>query len=204
MKHKIAIENQFIYFRECLAQFQTFTDEEWALFSSAITSYTLKKKELLFNIGEVYQSMAFIFDGAVRYFIERDGALLTNYFSFKGEFASAYSSFISGRPSMVGLAAIENTQLLLISKKSFEAFSEIPAIALKTEQMRRRIAEHYILCYEERIGTFLLKSPEERYLSLLNSGGEVFQKIPQHYLANYLGITAVSLSRIRNRSMGKV
>lgn len=76
-------------------------------------------------------------------------------------------------------------------------------MAFKIEQMRRRIAEYYILCYEDRIGSFLFQNPEERYLALLNSGGAIFQKIPQHYIADYLGVTAVSLSRIRNRSLGK-
>jgi CRP-like cAMP-binding protein len=203
MKEDRLIVRQLQYFRECLLEYQTFTDQEWTLFSAAITYRTLKKKELLFNIGEVYQVMAFIFEGAVRYFIERDGEIMTNYFSFKGELITSYSSFISGKPSRVGIGAIDTTQLLIIPKEHFDALSENPAIALKMEQMRRRIAEYYILCYEERIGSFLLESPEERYLSLLHSGGEIFKRIPQHYIANYLGITPVSLSRIRNRSLGK-
>lgn len=147
--------------------------------------------------------MAFIHEGAVRYFIERDGISLTTYFSFRSELISAYSSFITGQPTSVGLEAIQTTHILVLTKQSLHALASDTAMAFKIEQMRRRIAEFYITCYEERVGSFLSQKPEERYVTLLKAGGEIFQKIPQHYVANYLGVTAVSLSRIRNRSLVK-
>ncbi|WP_148093297.1 Crp/Fnr family transcriptional regulator [Pedobacter sp. G11] len=191
------------YFRECLTGFQTFSDEEWLLFSSALSFQEFKKNELIFDINEVYQKMIFITNGAVRYFVDKNGEIITSYFSFRGDVGSAYSSFISAAPSSSGLQAIQATRLIVLTKKKLEVLSDNPLIALKIEQMRRRIAEFYILCYDQRTRTFLMQSPEKRYLELLNSGGEIFQQIPQHYIANYLGITPVSLSRIRSRSMAK-
>jgi hypothetical protein len=67
------------------------------------------------------------------------------------------------------------------------------------ERFGRMIAEYLICCYEERVLSFLSQSPEERYLHLLESQPAFLQKVPQHYLANYLGIPPVSLSRIRKR-----
>jgi hypothetical protein len=63
------------------------------------------------------------------------------------------------------------------------------------------VAEYYLICYEERVSSFLTKTPEERYLDLLNTGREIIQRMPQHYIAHFLGITPVSLSRIRRRIM---
>jgi len=163
----------------------------------------LKKKEILVHTGDVYQAMAFVHEGAVRFFTERGGEITTIYFSFKGELITSYNSFITGNPSSIGLEAIEKTFVLVLTQQSLAVLAVNPVMAFKIEQMRRRIAEYYILCYEDRTGSFLFQNPEERYLALLNSGGAIFQKIPQHYIADYLGVTAVSLSRIRNRSLGK-
>jgi CRP-like cAMP-binding protein len=57
---------------------------------------------------------------------------------------------------------------------------------------------------EERMVSLLLQSPEERYVDLLNSNkNKIIERIPQHYIANYLGITPVSMSRIRKRLLKK-
>jgi hypothetical protein len=69
------------------------------------------------------------------------------------------------------------------------------------ERLGRLIAEHYLICYEDRVTSFVTQTPEERYNKLLETGGEILQRIPQHYIANFLGITPVSLSRIRRRIM---
>jgi CRP-like cAMP-binding protein len=72
------------------------------------------------------------------------------------------------------------------------------------ERFGRLIAEHYLICYEDRVTAFITQTPEERYLQLLSTGREILQRMPQHYIANYLGITPVSLSRIRKRILETV
>ena len=76
-----------------------------------------------------------------------------------------------------------------------------PLLAYKMERFGRLVSEHYLICYEDRVSSFITKSPEERYLDLLNTGMEILQRMPQHYIAHFLGITPVSLSRIRRRIM---
>jgi CRP-like cAMP-binding protein len=76
-----------------------------------------------------------------------------------------------------------------------------PVLAYKMERFGRLVAEFYLLCYEERIASFITQTPEERYSKLLETGREILQRIPQHYIANFLGITPVSLSRIRRRML---
>lgn len=72
-------------------------------------------------------------------------------------------------------------------------------LAYKMERFGRLIAEYLICCYEDRLTDFIIKTPEERYLQLLQSGSIVLQRIPQHYIAQFSGVTPVSLSRIRKR-----
>jgi CRP-like cAMP-binding protein len=68
------------------------------------------------------------------------------------------------------------------------------------QKFGRLIAEYLTVGLEERMVSLLLQSPEERYLDLLNSNRKkILERVPQHYIANYLGITPVSMSRIRNR-----
>jgi len=80
-----------------------------------------------------------------------------------------------------------------------EQMLQNPLLAYKMERFGRLIAEHYLCCYEDRIASFITQSPEERYLQLLQTGKDILQRMPQHYIANFLGITPVSLSRIRKR-----
>jgi len=190
------------FFRKALIPFQEFEDYEWSLLAETLRFKSLKRKEILVQIGEISQDIYFLVEGIVRFYFEREGDLITNYFSFPGELIGSYASFITGKPSKIGIEALENSQVLILDRKQLDRLSQDPNLALKMEQMRRKIAEFMIICYEDRVLSFLTHSPEERYLHLLNSNLEVFRKIPQHYIANYLGITPVSLSRIRNRSRG--
>ena len=72
-------------------------------------------------------------------------------------------------------------------------------LAYKVEKFGRLVAEETIICYEDRVASFITQTPEERYLQLYNTGKDILRRMPQHYIANYLGITPVSLSRIRRR-----
>jgi len=68
------------------------------------------------------------------------------------------------------------------------------------ERFGRKVAEYAMMGLEERMVGLLMLSPEDRYLQLLGSNKKkIIERIPQHHIANYLGITPVSLSRIRNR-----
>lgn len=193
-------ESQLQDFRNALENFQVFTDAEWNLFGSKVTCRQLSRKEQLIGIGEVCRDITYLALGSVRYYLDRDGELITNYFSFSGELVGAYGSFISGKPSNIGIDAIEDCQLLVLNEANMAVLASAPGLIFKFEQMRRRIAEFIVLCYEDRVLSLITKSPEERYLKLLETSAEVFRKIPQHFIAHFLGITPVSLSRIRNRS----
>ena len=148
--------------------------------------------------------MGFIVSGSVRYFHVKDGQDITGYFSFENEFVSAYKSYLTGLTGYTYIQALEDTRLITFTRRDMEQMLANPMLAYKMERFGRLVAEYYLCCYEDRVASFITQTPEERYLQLLSTGREILQRMPQHYVANYLGITPVSLSRIRKRILETV
>ncbi|GGG96033.1 Crp/Fnr family transcriptional regulator [Pedobacter zeae] len=188
-------------FRTGLAQFVTFEEDEWEILSQHLSFSTLKKKEHFIVEGKVCDYMCFITRGAVRYYHIKDGQEITGYFSFENELMSAYKSFLKRTLNTNYIQAIEETDLVMISYQNLQQMLSHPLLALKMERFGRLVAEHYICCYEDRVTAFITQSPEERYTMLEKTAKDIFQRIPQHFIANFLGITPVSLSRIRKRTL---
>ena len=188
-------------FRESLKSFIIFTDDEWCIFSGHLYGKTLKKKAFFAQAGKVCNEVGFIVEGSVRYYHVKDGVEITGYFSFENDFISAYKSFLTGTATLSYIEALENTRLIIFSKDGLQKLLADERINHKIERFGRLLAEHYLICYEDRVTSFIIQSAEERYLQLLKDNRNIFKRIPQHYIANYLGITAVSLSRIRKRIM---
>jgi CRP-like cAMP-binding protein len=188
-----------IIFRRSLEEFVVFNEAEWIVFTQHLSFSTLKKKQHFAVADKVCDKVAFIVTGSVRYYHIKDGQDITNYFSFENELLSSYKSFLTGQPGFVYIQALEDTRLINISKNDMELMLANPMLAYKMERFGRLVAEHYVCCYEDRVASFITQTAEERYLQLLSAGGPALQRIPQRYMANFLGITPVSLSRIRRR-----
>jgi CRP-like cAMP-binding protein len=190
---------QLSAFRKGLETYVIFNEAEWIVFIQHISIKSYKKKQLFAEAGKVCNYFGFVLAGSVRYYHIINGNNITGYFSFENEFVSSYKSFLTGEPGINYIQALEPTQIILISKKDMELVLANPMLAYKMERFGRLIAEHYLICYEDRVTSFITQTPEERYLKLLETGRDILQRMPQHYIANFLGITPVSLSRIRKR-----
>jgi CRP-like cAMP-binding protein len=186
-------------FRQHMETFVTFTDPEWALFARQLYRRDLRKRETLVAPGQVCQEIGFILSGSFRFFFLKDGTEISNYFCFQGEMVTSYQSFLKQAPSFPAVQALEDAALVCFSHAGFQALLQNPLVAPKMERFGRLVAEYLICCYEERMVAFVTLNPEERYRELLEKQPDLLQRIPQHYVANYLGITPVSLSRIRKR-----
>lgn len=193
--------NSLKTFRKQLEKFVTFNDDEWEAFKKYPGFRMLKKKTHFAVPDKVCTEIGFIVTGSVRYYHIKDGEDITGYFSFENEFVSSYKSFLTQQPGFSYIQALEDTQLITISYKDMQAMLASPQLGYKMERFGRLVAEFYLCCYEDRVASFVAKTPEERYLDLLSTGREILQRMPQHYIANFLGITPVSLSRIRRRLM---
>lgn len=192
---------KFNLFRAVVEQFVPFTEEEWALFQSHLKLLSLNKKQCFVEAGQVCKYIGYIVSGSLRCYHIKDGDEITSYFSLENEMITSYKSFLTKTPSPTAIESLEKTELVVFDLQSLHELVNNDLIALKMERFGRLIAEFLIFCYEDRITSFVTLTPEERYLHLLAKSSNVIQRIPQHYIANYLGITPVSLSRIRRRIM---
>ncbi len=176
-------------------------EEDWQLMAPFIATRTLKKGELFATEGKVGKDLGLIVEGTMRHFYTKDGEEKTTYFYFENAFTGPYLSCITGLPSQLSFEALSEVQIIVFPyKKLSEAFDR----SKHWERFGRLLAEWALKGVEERMAGLLMLSPEERYIELLNSNKKkILERIPQHLVANYLGITPVSLSRIRNRVMQK-
>lgn len=187
----------FSVLRKHIEQFIQLSDEEWQLLEPFLQEKTIKKNTFFSEEGKVCRDIGFIVSGNMRHFYTKDGEEKTTYFYFENHFVTDYISCITKKPGTISIEALTNVDMIYFP---FEKLQACYQQSHTWEKFGRLIAEYLAIGLEERMTGLLMLSPEERYHQLLNSNKQkIIERIPQHLIANYLGITAVSLSRIRNR-----
>jgi len=183
--------------RQHINQFAPLTDQEWNGLVPHLSIKALKKNHDFARQGLVADQIGFVLEGVFQQFYTKDGQERTTYFFVEDQLMTAYMSCVTGRPSPVTIQALSEVRCLVFPYAVLQAlFSQYAG----WQQFGRLIAEYLMVALEERMAGLLLLSPEERYRALLEGDQRhLLQRVPQHYIANYLGITPVSLSRIRNR-----
>jgi CRP-like cAMP-binding protein len=183
--------------RNHIEAFVKMADDDWALLLPHLTLHNLRKNQFFIEEGKKETKVGFVIDGMLRQYYTKDGEDKTTYFFFENHLMTSYVSCITGKPSLVSIEALSNVVYLSFPYKTLQQlFDE----SMAWQKFGRLIAEYLGIGLEERMVSLLLQSPEERYVDLLQSNKKkIIERIPQHYIANYLGITAVSMSRIRNR-----
>jgi CRP-like cAMP-binding protein len=190
-------DTSFSIFRSHIEAFCKISDADWELLLPHLAIKTIKKNELFIAEGKRAFELAFVIDGMLRQYYTKDGEEKTTYFFFENHFMTSYISCITGKPSLVSIEALSNATYIVFAYKALQQLFEQ---SMAWQKFGRLIAEYVVIGLEERMVSLLLQSPEERYVDLLNSNKKkIIERIPQHYIANYLGITPVSMSRIRSR-----
>lgn len=153
-------------------------------------------KTSLVTEGKVARKLYYIEKGLVRAWFTSDGKEVTFQFIFEGQFVSSFESLLNDAPSWYSVETLEPVTAFSISVETFrrkmETFPHIKAFYHNYVQQR-------LLVYQQLFISRIRESPEERYQQLIKQHPEIIRRVPQHYIASYLGITSVSLSRIRNR-----
>src|SRR5665647_2271357 len=173
------------------------TDEEFDFCKTLFLPKKLRKRQYLLQEGDVCKYTAFVTKGILRsYTIDNKGTEHILQFAFEGWWMGDLYSFLTDEPSMYNMEAIENCELLLISKPSWELLLEkIPAF----ERYFRILIQNNLIATQQRLMGTLSETAEEKYLKLINNYPGCLQRVPQHMIASYLGITRETLSRIRGQ-----
>jgi CRP-like cAMP-binding protein len=190
------IENLIKYFE----QYINLDANEKFFLEENIPVKTVKKNHLLLAKGETSKEFFFIINGAVRLFYNSDLEEKTAFFYFENMFVSSYESFTKQIPSKHNLQAIEESVIAVVS---FDIAYKLIELFPKFEFLVRVMMEEELIVCQDIISSFVTKNAEKRYLELLETNDRLLQRIPQHQLATYLGVSPETLSRIRKRIYAK-
>jgi CRP-like cAMP-binding protein len=180
-----------------IARYIQLTPEETDFFISVLQIKKLRKKQYLFQEGDVCRYETFVNKGCLRtYHIDEKGQEHVAQFAIEEWWISDMYSFLISTPARLNVDAMEDAELLCIDKPSLEElYLRVP----KFERFFRIILQNAFIAHQQRIIANMSKSAEERYLEFLERYSELEQRVPQHQIASYLGITPESLSRIRKQ-----
>ncbi|TSJ40894.1 Crp/Fnr family transcriptional regulator [Mucilaginibacter corticis] len=163
---------------------------------NAYTREELPPKTLLIKEGAAAKKLFFIDQGCCRCWFNNDGVEVTFQFLFEGSFASSFESMTSGAASWYSIETLEPAVVYSVPMERFRDAQENNPLA-KASYVQ--YIEQRLMYMHKLFVAHIKDSPEQRYKELLAHHPEIIQRIPQHYIASFLGITSVSLSRIRNR-----
>lgn len=158
--------------------------------------YTLPPRTTLLESGRISQNLYFVKKGCVRLWFNKDGKDITLQFFFDGQCVASIESFIQDTPSLFSIETIEPCIIWSYNKADILRLAEeIPGLKDSLQNLITRRLINYTHLFLSRIKD----TPQQRYEHLLKEAPEIVRRVPQHYIASYLGITPVSLSRIRSR-----
>ncbi|HEY8968092.1 MAG TPA: Crp/Fnr family transcriptional regulator [Puia sp.] len=175
------------------------TDKKWAEYVGYFKRTKVPARTVLLKEGTVSKKMYVIESGCIRVWFNNNGKEITTQFFFENNMVGSIESFRKGTPSPVTIETIEPSVLWWIEKKDshkiIEEIKEIPALRdMFIDAIFDRTYD-----YIKQFISSIKDSPQERYLQLVEKSPQIIQRIPQHYIASYLGITTVHLSRIKRK-----
>jgi CRP-like cAMP-binding protein len=179
-------------------KFPQLTDH-WEKYAELYKREEVPARTILLREGEISKRTFFIEKGCLRAGFNHNGRDVTFQFFFENEVISSAESFRKNIPSMLTIETVESCVLQVLAKKDYEVImAELRTHpALLTNMLD--IAFERQLHYMREFLSFIRDTPQERYLNLLKEKPQVVKRVPQHYIASYLGITTVHLSRIKNK-----
>lgn len=155
----------------------------------------LKKGSFLIQEGKVCEEIVLIKSGILRsFYTNSEGKEMTNCIAFENELMSAFSSFISQKPTEENIQAISDTEILVLTKSNLNFLYEN---SVAWQNVGRYLTELQYVDLEKRIVSFQKDTAKQRYEKLLSNHSKYVKFIPLKYLASYLGVTPRHLSRLR-------
>jgi CRP-like cAMP-binding protein len=178
-----------------VARYITLTEEELAYFHSLLKHRKVKKKSFLLQEGEICDFEAFILKGCIRtYYLDKEGVETILLFAVEEWWVSDLTSFSERKPSNLFIETVEDCELLSIdyAHKAL-LFEKIPAF----ERMFRLLVQRSLSVLQQRYYSAISETAEERYLHFLEKYPLIAQRVPQHQIARYIGVSPEFLSKVR-------
>jgi CRP-like cAMP-binding protein len=185
-----------LLYKHLIKDVPEYPDEEFNQLIKILKPREYPKKTSLFREGNICQYGSFITKGCFRYFTTNsEGSEFITHFAFEDWWVGDLYSLLNETPAKFSLESLEDCKLLTLSGKEFRSLLENSPSFAKFQQLKRDRA------YEAAMtrSTDIKESAEQRYEKFIDKYPEGLQRIPQYYIASYLGITPESLSRLRKK-----
>lgn len=182
---------------ESLEKHIVLTEVEKELITAVLRERKVKKGQFLVHEGAVCRCTNFVTEGSLRtYFVDREGQEHIVQFAIEGWWISDLNSFIQQVPATFNVQAIEDSVVIELPYEGLESlFDQIP----KLERYFRVITQRAFVAFQQRVVQNISMSAEDRYLAFRQKYPRIELRIPQKWVASYLGISAEFLSKIKKR-----
>jgi CRP-like cAMP-binding protein len=161
------------------------------------TSKVIAASEIYIPEGKIFKKIFYIKKGLLRiFFVTESGEEKTFFFRWEGQIAAIPECIFDNQPTRQTWQALEDCELMEIDFDIVEKLSENNISLIK---IRLGFAEKMFLEALKRVESFVLDKPEERYQKLIIQNPEIIKRVADKHIASFIGVTPVSLSRIRKR-----
>jgi CRP-like cAMP-binding protein len=174
-----------------------FSDEEFERIKVHAKLKKLRKRQYFLQEGDICQHVIWVGKGCLRLFmVDSGGREHIIDFGLENDFFTDRLSLANATPSLYNIDALEDTEVMLFSPESLEYLTDsVPNFA----KVLRIATTQHLAKLQSRITATLTLSADEKYKTLLRQNPELVQRLPQHMIASYLGITPATLSRVRKK-----
>jgi len=174
-------------------------NDKWNEYVRYFKRIDVPAKTILLNEGDISKKAFIIEKGCVRAWFNNLGKDVTFQFFLENNVVASIESFRKKHPSPVTIETIEPSILWVIQKRDVDRIiSEISEIPALRDMLTEAVFERTFV-YMKHHFSFIKDTPQQRYLNLIKETPQVVQRVPQHYIASYLGISTVHLSRIKSK-----
>lgn len=193
---KTPLSNKDDLLWEFLAEFPEIDDTQRSKIASLIEVEQFKKGTQLVKEGSMAYHCYYVLQGCLRQYQLQDGIEKTTQLYTERQPVAFFNAYIQKIPVEVYVECAENCVLIVGDVRTENnMYEDFPVL----RQITRKMMEEDFGKMQESFSKFMISSPEQRYQSILDQRPELLQRIPQHQLASYIGVTPESLSRIRKR-----
>ena len=181
--------------RHVMKQMITVSEVELNDFLSQAMTKIFKRQETVSQPNAIPNEVFFINTGLIRVLItDNEGTEHTIHFALENQFIADYSNFILKQPSIYTLQALEETHVVVLPRSAIEwGYKNLQ----EGQKMGRLIAEFYFIYQDDRIKNMYARTPKQRYDGITDIFPNIHNRVPQHMIASYLGISPVHLSRLK-------
>ena len=190
-------ENKFGQLKKYLTAHIAVDDEMFSIFCSKFKFKTFKRNEILLKAGDICSYMYFVKSGCLRVFmLDAEGKESTRFLVFENKFGTAFPSFTLQEPSLASIQSLETSEVLYISYRDFQ---QLPDYFPGWEKVYRINLEKDYIDSIKRIESLITVDAKDRYKLLLSNNQSLVKRLPSKIIADYLGISQETLSRLKSK-----